>query len=392
MGKKRYFWLSMGIGLLAVTSAARAQNEQWLQYHSAQEARPAGGDTQGWHHRLTFDGPQGVGLPDFRGEQPIFARWATPMVDGRGLWMAFDRTHEQGPYDLLYIDANGDGSLADESAHDAYRRDQWQTYFGPVRLLFEGDDGPITYDLHLELYCRPDYRRLLIRSGCWYEGTVVVDGQKKHCVLVDYNANGTFNDRSLTSYDCDRIRIGEKDSPDTRFVGKYIEVDGALHELEVARDGAYIRLAKAQDVGFGHIRLSEAITEFAAGGENGSFVRKPEQGAVTLPAGQYQIDHWIIERQDENGTPWGLKGSGFSEKGGFHVTEGSETELSIGEPITSTLQATAEESGYDFRQSFQGQLGEDIELTREGVQPPPPKLNIKSQDGTYDRTFSFEYG
>ncbi len=391
MGKKRYFWLSMGIGLFAVTLAA-AQDEQWLQYHSSRDSWQVVGDLATSNPTVTAEKPADVELPDFTCDEPLFARWPSPMAAGAGLWLAFDRKSEHGPHDLLYIDLNGDGSLADESALKAYSRDERNAKFEPVKILFAGEDGPVTYHLNVNLYIYGDRRYLNLWAAGWYEGTITLDGQRKHCTLIDYNANGTFDDKSLKPGDCDRIRIGEKDSPDTRFVGKYIEVDGALHELEVARDGAYIKLAKAQDVGFGHIRLPKAITEFAVGGENGLFVRKPEQGAVTLPAGLYQIDHWIIERQDDNGAPWGLKGSGFSEKGIFHVTEGSKTELSIGEPIISTLQATAEESGYNFRQSFQGQLAEDIELTREGVQPPPPKLNIKSQDGTYDRTFSFEYG
>ena len=82
----------------------------------------------------------------------------------------------------------------------------------------------------------------------------------------------------------------------------------------------------------------------------------------------------------------------FSQKGDFEIVGDKETELSIGEPIISTLKATKSGSGYSFSQNLQGRLGERIELTRNGAQPPAPKLHIKSEDGSYDRIFSFEYG
>ena len=61
-------------------------------------------------------------------------------------------------------------------------------------------------------------------------------------------------------------------------MGNYIEIDDTLYRTEIARDGAYIKLTKAEDVEFGNVRLSETITEFSAGGENGLFTLKPEKG------------------------------------------------------------------------------------------------------------------
>ncbi len=143
---------------------------------------------------------------------------------------------------------------------------------------------------------------------------------------------------------------------------------------------------------FGNIRLSETITEFSAGGENGLFTLKPEKGTGSLPMGRYRINYWAIERKDERGNKWKMRSSLFSQKGDFDITADKETELSIGEPIISTLEATKSGSGYSFSQNLQGQLGVRIELTRNGAQPPAPKLHIKNKDGSYDRSFSFEYG
>jgi hypothetical protein len=315
------------------------------------------------------------------------------MVETGYLWISLDRTHAQGQWDRLFIDSNGNGHLNDQTAITAYRTDQYYTYFGPVKVVFEGEDGPVTYHLNFQFYNRNERSRgLYVYSGGWYEGDITVAGAKKHCTLIDQNANGTFNDKSLNAAECDRIRIGKKGSKDSLFVGNYIKIDDVLYRPEIARDGAYIKLSKAEDVKFGNIRLPESITEFSAGGENGLFTLKPEKGTGSLPVGRYRVNYWAIERKDERGKKWKMQGEGFSNKGDFDITADKETELSIGEPIISTIEPQNRNGTRAFNHNLKGRLGERIELTSDGAQPRAPRLNIKNKDGTYDRTFSFEYG
>ncbi|UCG58842.1 MAG: hypothetical protein JSU70_04880, partial [Phycisphaerales bacterium] len=82
----------------------------------------------------------------------------------------------------------------------------------------------------------------------------------------------------------------------------------------------------------------------------------------------------------------------FGAEGLFDVTEDAESRLSIGEPINSTVSAVRDGSIYRFNQQLQGRLGESIALQRQGTRPRAPQLHITSKDGSYDRTFSFEYG
>jgi len=340
---------------------------------------------------LSTEQPTGVKLPQFKGQNQLFAKWLTPMVKSGWLWIALDRTHKQGPYDLLYIDSNGNGSLDDETAVAAYRTDQRSAYFGPVKVIFEVEDGPVTYHLNFRSDQYTD-TRLNASSGGWYEGDVTVGGQKKHCVLFDYNANGAFNDKSANAAECDRIRIGKQGGQETLFAGNYFVDDETLYRPEIARDGACITLTKAENVSFGSVRLPEVITQFSANGENGLFILKPEKGVASLPVGKYRVYDWTVERQDEKGTNWKLKGSGLSEKNVFDIAEGKEAVLSIGEPIVATLDTSEREGTHSFRHSMKGRAGERIELTRNGARPQAPKVHIKSADGTYDRTYSFQYG
>lgn len=393
MKTKIYLQFAIAIGLLVLVSQASAQQEQWLQYYSSREAGQILDGAGSQMIELSTQQPAGVKLPQFKGGKQLFAKWSTPMVKSGFLWIALDRTHEQGPFDSLYIDSNTNGSLDDETAAAAYRTDQRSAYFGPVKVIFEIEDGPVTYHLNFRAYqYATDDNRFYASSGGWYEGDITVGGQKKHCVLFDNNANGTFNDKSANAGDCDRIRIGTQSGQETLFTGSYIKVDETLYSPDIARDGAYIKLTKAENISFGSVRLPESITEFSANGENGLFILKPEKGIISLPVGKYCVYEWAVERQDEKGTNWKLKGSGLGGKNVFDVTESQQAELSIGEPIIATLDTSEREGTHSFRHSMNGRDGERIELTRNGAQPQAPKVHIKSADGTYDRTYSFQYG
>ena len=391
MSDKTHIWRVRGIVVLFIASAAFGQEEQRLQYQSSREALSILKDISSYYLKAISETPEGVALPDFKEDKPLFYKWSSPMAKNGYLLIAVDCNEKGRAHDLLYIDSNGDGSLKDKAAIPAYRAQSQHSFFGPVKITFEGKDGPITYHLNFRL-CDHSERPLLVSSAGWYEGTISVGDAKKHCVLIDYDANGAFNDKSINFSHCDRIRIGEKDSSNTRFVGNYIEIDGALYRLDVARDGANIKITQAQDAVLGNIRLPETISEFAAGGENGLFIFKPGKGAGRLPVGKYRVEHWNIERKDQKGNNWKLEGKWSGGTGVFDVSTEKETELSTGEPIISTLEAREDGSGYSFNQGLKGQLGERIELTCNGERPPAPLLRIKSENGSYDRTFTFAYG
>jgi hypothetical protein len=388
MVKRNYILLAVGISLLVLATSAPAQEEQWLQYHSEREAhRIIGGMSSS--RIVTSDKPQNVKLPEFKTKQQFFIEWATPMVKSGRLWIVLDRTSEQGKWDRLFIDSNGNGHLDDEDAVAAYQTEQSYTYFGPVKVVFEGEDGSISYHLNFRFYHRDERNsRLYIYSGGWYEGEITVAGQKKNCMLLDYNVNGTFNDKSLQAGDSDRIRIGRKGSEDSRFTGNYIEVDNVLYSIEIARDGAFIKLAKAEDVKFGNIKLPEAITEFSAGGENGLFTREVKEGVASLPVGKYRIDHWEIDRKDDKGKRWTMRGSSFGERGDFEIAEEAETTLEIGEPVTAGLQVSLNGTNYEFSKSVRGSLGEYISLTSGGRDVRDLwKMSAKNTDGSFAKTY-----
>jgi hypothetical protein len=390
MERKAFFWFIVGIGLLLITSPALTQEMQWLQYHSEREAERIIGDMTRLNLRLTSEKPQNVELPDFQSDEPLFASWSTPMVENGQLWVALDRPTKQGRWDQLYIDSNINGHLNDEKPVKAYHTDQYYTNFGPVKVVFEGEDGPLTYHLNFRFYENRDRQRLYATSGGWYEGDITVEGIKKYCMLIDYNGNGTFNDKSISYNQCDRIRVGKKGNVDSRFVGNYIEIDDKLYHTEIARDGAYIILSKADDVKIGDFQVPETITEFSAGGENGLFKVKLENGTGSLPVGKYRINSWTIERKDEKGRKWEVNGRAYSPEGDFEITDEKETSLDIGEPLQGNVRVSvnSQTQNYEFSKDLRGRMGEYIAITRGGQRVSNLwKMRVKNKEGTFEKTY-----
>ena len=148
----------------------------------------------------------------------------------------------------------------------------------------------------------------------------------------------------------------------------------------------------AADTTYGSFSLPEAISRFEADGANGTVTIEPGEQAERLPVGQYRVRFWKTERKDDVGNTWALAGHYFGQNNPFDITDGDETKLDVGEPIIATVDARNVGSSYSFNQIIKGRRQEIIELTRNGSRPQPPKLHIKNKDGSYDRTFSFEYG
>ena len=307
-------------------------------------------------------------------------------------WLCLDRTRKSGPYDQLYIDSNGNGRLDDETPVPA-RVDSYSAIFPPTRVVFKGEDGPITYHLVFRFYqYENNPPQLLASSAGWYEGVVNFDDAKKRIQLIDGNVNGTFNDLAPDPYDSDRVQI-EGDKTGERFLGRMVEVDGKYFNLEVARDGAFVKVQKAENVALGPVRVPENISELAAFGANGHFVRQPVNGEFTLPAGQYRIFHWTINRRDEKGVAWTLSGYNFPKTAGFTVAAGKTAVLDIGEPVRAELKATENTNRLDtFSLSFVGRQKESIEMLRDGQRPRGPKLMMASAAGTVCYTNTFEFG
>ncbi len=378
-------WMVLGAMVLATT--ASAQKEQWLQYHVSREGRGYRG------LNLTTNIPVNVALPKFSAK-PYFAHWTTPL-DAKGRWVCFDRTRKAGPYDLLYVDGAGDGRLDNKTPIKARRVDQYYAYFEPAKVVFKGEEGPITYHLVFRFMSydvgNRIQRQLGVESGGYYAGLVDLGGKKRRIEVVDSNVNGTFNDSESDAEGCDHVAVeGEKGGE--RFLGKLLEVGDQLYRVEVARDGAFVKLQKAENIAFGQVRVPETISEFAAFGANGHFMRAPGKGEFKLPAGKYRVHEWKIKRKDGKGASWQLAGRDFPDSTIFEVAADKPKVLDIGEPIRAVMKYDDLPGQIAFDLSFKGRSNESISILKGEQNPPGPRLALATPDGSFRVTNTFEFG
>jgi len=149
----------------------------------------------------------------------------------------------------------------------------------------------------------------------------------------------------------------------------------------------------AAGAGMGRLACKGEIDGFMVNRKN-CFIRvATEADGVELPAGEYRMAGWEIEKKDKDGVLWKMTASvQAQDKGVFAIGQGQTTTLDVGEPVVATLTASKTRSGYVFGQGLAGRMGESISITRDGARPAPPKLHIRNKDGTWDKAFSFEYG
>jgi hypothetical protein len=378
--------------VLTAASLADGQEEQRLEYHSSPQPHLLVGMLPPKSLEVVSERPQGLEIPDLKCDSPLFAKWPSLLAQNGFLWVVLDRASKEGPYDTLFIDSNADNSLKDETAVVAHFSNESRAQFGPVEVALKGREGAVAHHLSFEFVLQADGPRLSVRSGGWYEDNITVSGKQKHCVLIDQNANGLFNDKAVDLKDCDLIQIGKEGDPDVSLVGTFVHVDENLHRLEVAPNGTWVRLTEATNVDFGTVGQQADMTELVAGGENGMLTVKLKQGVGKLPVGKYRVYGWDVERQDGDGNLWKAKATSFGNPEVFEISEGKETRLDVGEPIISTIETYRSGAQVTIRHSWKGRSGEWIRLTRNGYDPPPAQVHIWNADRSYDRTFTFEHG
>lgn len=404
---KQSLALAVFVAFLACAAYdAHAQEEQWLQYRSSREPYRQGVSVSASNANYTGAAPAEDLTPDFVADDAHFGKWETPMGEAGFVWLALDRSSANGPYETLYIDSDCDGSLADEEAVAAYQANQWphtrptssrpasaqEARFGPVKVVFPTDLGPVAVHVNVLWYDYPGRKSLYVSAAGWYEGSVTVGAEEYMCRLVDFNSNGAFNDASMDFSQADQIWIGKGTDLTRSFVGKYILIDGEYYHPTPAVDGANISFAPVENIPLGTLTFPEGVDEIAIGGVNGLLAFQCEGGSVEVPAGRWLIERWSITRKDEKGAVWQMTGQGFSSGDELDVAEGARLAIEVGEPISATLTVSERSGEYSFQEKLAGASGERISLTRNGTQAPAPRLRIKNEDESYNRLYSFAYG
>ena len=400
--------------IILFSRAAAAQQEQWLHYKSS--AHP----TQDLGMRCVTQArgsrpasptrPNAADLPQFKSDKPLFFHWklGKAFAERRKgkedfAWVALDKSKKDGDYDLLYIDSNLDGRLSDETALEITAdEDNGEPSCHLVEMLLSAEDGPVSYHLNLHLQGDGARTQLEFESASWYEGTVNVAGAEFSCTLLDGNANGQFNEAAANPQAADVIRLvpvdekpqgGALTDGTLHAIGRYVDIRAKLYTLDIAPDGACVKITPAINVPTGRIRVPEGIAQLSVAGLNGHFYLTPKDGLVTVPAGQYVVYGWKITRKDKQGETWQLTGMATSFEKSIIVEMGREINLDIGEPVISQVSISRQGDEYDIRWTspFKGRAGETVIALCDG-RLPSGQIQITNANGAFKETLAAAFG
>ena len=386
---------------LLVTVSAPAE-EFKLEYRSSDNPQSAGIITSSKATTPLPKLPDGVSLPENAGVEPVFAKWQTPLAKEGFVYLAAAKSSETSGYDKVFVDADCDGNLPDESPLSPTDR---AGVFGPVEVVFPRHDVPLRYRIKVAIHSVEFFGRgthsdtsLNVEPACWYEGNVTLDGKEYRVALVDGTADGSFDDTSMDLSKVDYIAVGDKGSKvlDHRCMGKYIQMGGKIYRPRPPRFGGSIEFVPAEPFATGVVQATHEATSLTLAGENGELSFDLVNRKAQFPVGKWMPKSWALERKDAGGVPWTLEGQGFPAKAVFDITAGTEAALDIGEPVNARVAWAGyfdgEEQKPVFAFTMGGRLGEVIHVTRNGARPPAPILRIRSADGAFDESVAFEYG
>jgi len=382
--------------------AVSAQERQPLEYHCSEVTKTfPRAYLRGQTPALSEKPPEGLSVPTEGVTGAFFGKWVTPMVEAGHLWLMVARSKQDGPYDRIVIDSDGDGSLTDETPAEPWRLDDpsgKRASFGPIKVTVKGEKGPAPYHLNATVYSRGARPSVYLRPGCWREGRVQFGGMHGNCFLLDCNTDGRFNEASLDLYSCDKIVIHKDQSatPWVAYVGKYYQLDygGELFRLDIAPDGSSVSFKWERNLPKGAVWLPADLRYLHIHGENGFFVFSGIRGQVLVPPGTYRFKYLEYTRADEFATNWTLGISNFPRGSAFEVKLDEAAEPLKGEPLISELQVRKVGGRYEFQLRLRPRVGGWVDPpTPRGAEPGefPPKLRIVDAKGAEVGRFGFTH-
>jgi len=163
--------------------------------------------------------------------------------------------------------------------------------------------------------------------------------------------------------------------------------------LAPARDGAFIKLGRADNIPLGTIKLPEGINEVAFTGGLGCLSYNLDGETIRIPEGNWLVNSWTIKRKDENGLLWTLTGDSTPSDNMFKVEKGQKHSLDIGEPVKMKLKKPwSLFGGYSFELSLIGSLGERVDIRCSDWRTFKPKLLVQNEDGSYKEILDLDRG
>jgi hypothetical protein len=312
-------------------------------------------------------------------------------------------------YDRLYLDANNNENLADDPPVSGVRQ-RGSTRFGPLALLIDTDGRRQLYHAVIERQGAGARAEYYLKSLGYFIGTAPFAAERHAVALIDFNANGIYGDpfRELgpdpskagdallvDANDDGRFEQGSPISKEFIYCGRCIVVDGRFYELQLRPDGSALRVTPAP-VTLATIRSGYPRFNLVLAGKEGVWTIESKNGQAQVPAGQYQVLYWNIERQASSGK-WEVQGGSMgtaADAPELAVTDRGQASFQLSAPLVAKVTSSrAGSQGYNFQLSVATASGESISnVAVNGGQPPAPTLRVLDDQGNEVAQLKFHYG
>lgn len=349
-------------------------------------------------------------LPKVVSEKAMFEAYR---IDGDGaegaVAIILDESKGTGKgFDTMYIDRNRNGDMTDDEPikFSAPEKDYATIYTDWVSVVCKqgGKDSTCANPIQLRMQVYKSNGTLRLypqRKGSW-KGVIESNKGEIECVLVDYDCDGIYGERSAGD------SSGDYFFADTNACGKVIiypwgshgaslcnvtKIGSRYYEISVPPVGNKLTIApytgpmgklmvKGEDINGMKAGASQVMVSGNTGSYN--FTSGAESG-VSVPAGEYKVQYCSMNLQAKDGT--GKMFIGFSLDKKVNVEPDKTAELAIGGKMTMAINPEKTRMGLRPGMSeiinWNITIGDKITLSTFGDQSPQqtPKINFYDKSG-----------
>jgi hypothetical protein len=411
-GSLKKQWITAIATVFLVNCALFAQAEEyWLKYRFTPNIEKEIVNLNG--QSIKMSKTQEAGAAPKEAVDPVMA---TVKLSGKGdentFRIVFGKTKADAPRrDRLWISRNGDWTKATVCGQTSRRQPSLssQSVFGPVLLKLDHGDGPVDY--HAMFYVREgpgDNVYVELKTACYYEDRIALEGKTRRVALVDNNGNGRFDDVGPSLSQSDWLLIdlnddGRLDSYGLLYkevftTGKYLSIGEKCYDVKVAADGASLSLEKSK-APMGRIRTGHKHPfRVILFGEGSRLSVKSTSGELTVPCGKYQFvsaDFFESEAAMEQ-RGMSLQGQPLEKKDLAAITVAADkpAELKFGPPLAAEVtESTGGGPEHTFNLSLTGRMGEAYRVPDRVSDGGGAKLKVRLEGSTEEaKVFDFAYG
>jgi len=353
--------------------------------------------------------PKGVTAePNYKHILP--PRYFQARLGSSSLTMVFDCSNPKArTYDVVYVDRDGDGNLAEETPVQAVgKRGGVLASFQPVTvdLPFAGAKRQGLVQVRAHISGEQLFQAVVAPATC-LEGTVRLGAQECRVALVDGDLSGVLGDGEGAScadtllidlngdhaYD----RRGGFPIPaaqEVRPLSECWQVGNTWWSATVAGDWGALTV-KPADVEYGelHARGPTVQALVLTSRRHGRLVVTFKDGVAKLPVGEYAVEQIQLTAKDAQGRPWQLAARGGGGRGLLKVAADAAGELDLSKPIVGTVEAYTGAAGQVQFSLLLAVAGQQVaSLTVGGRTPAEPAFAIRDEKGAAVAIGKFAYG